>query len=59
MKRGAHLTLDVTFEFGDDSEYGFLKLTVDGGKISGEYVGVTPGATSNAPPQITPGKDTF
>jgi hypothetical protein len=36
-----------------------LKLTVDAGKISGEYVGVTPGATSNAAPQITPAKDTF
>lgn len=28
-------------------------------KISGEYVGVTPGATSNAPPKVTAGKDTF
>ena len=56
---GEQLAPGVTFEYGDDSEYGFLKLTVDGSTISGEYVGVTPGTTSNAPPQITPGKDTF
>ncbi len=56
---GEELVPGVTFEYGDDSEYGFLKLTVDGGKISGEYVGVTPGVTPNAPPQITPAKDTF
>jgi hypothetical protein len=49
----------VTFEYGDDSEYGFLKLTVNGSTISGEYVGVTRGVTSTAPPQIKPGKDTF
>jgi hypothetical protein len=56
---GEELVPGVTFEYGDDSEYGFLKLTVDAGKIKGEYVGVTPGATPNAPPQITPVKDTF
>lgn len=56
---GEQLVPGVTFEYGDDSEYGFLKLTVNSGKISGEYVGVTPGVTSNAPPQVTPGKDTF
>ena len=56
---GEQLAPGVTFEYGDDSEYGFLKLTVQDGKISGEYVGVTPGATSNAPPKISPGKDEF
>ena len=56
---GEELAPGVTFEYGDDSEYGFLKLTVQDGKISGEYVGVTPGATSNAPPKISPGKDNF
>ena len=56
---GEQLAPGVNFEYGDDSEYGFLKLTVDGNKISGEYFGVTPGVTSNAPPQIKPGKDTF
>ena len=49
----------VGIEYGDDAEYGFLKLTVDGGKIRGEYVGVTPGITSNAPPQIKLQRDTF
>ncbi len=58
-KAGEQLAPGVTFEYGDDSAYGFLKLTVEGGKISGEYFGVTPGVTSNAPPQITAGKDTF
>jgi len=56
---GQQLAPGVTFEYGDDSEYGFVKLTVDGAKISGEYVGVTPGTTSNAPPKVTPRKDTF
>jgi hypothetical protein len=36
-----------------------MMLAVDGGEIKGEYVGVRPGVTSNAPPQVTPGKDTF
>jgi acid phosphatase type 7 len=56
---GEQLAPGVTFEYGDDSEYGFLKLTVQGGKISGEYFGVTPGVTSNAPPRVTAEKDTF
>jgi hypothetical protein len=56
---GEQIAPGVTFEFGDAAEFGFLKLTVDGGTISGEYFGVTPGATANAPPQVTPGKDTF
>jgi hypothetical protein len=56
---GEQVAPGVTFEYGDASEYGFLKLTVDQGKISGEYFGVTPGVTPNAPPQVTPGKDTF
>ena len=56
---GEQIAPGVTFEYGDDAEYGFLKLTVDGGKIRGEYVGVTPGITSNAPPQIKLQRDTF
>lgn len=50
----------VVFEAGDASRYGFLKLTVTGGHISGEYVGVRPGTMpdgSNA--EITPAVDTF
>jgi hypothetical protein len=33
----------VTFDYGDASQYGFLVLTAGGGRLSGEYVGVSPG----------------
>jgi hypothetical protein len=56
---GQELVPGVTFENGDDSEYGYVKLTIDRGGVQGEYVGVTPGATSNTPPTVTGGKDTF
>ena len=56
---GEQIVPGVTFEYGDDAEYGFLKLTIGAGKIHGEYVGVTPGITSNAPPQIKLQRDTF
>jgi predicted MPP superfamily phosphohydrolase len=50
----------VTFEFGDASQYGFLKLTVSGGAISGEYVGVKPGSMPDGSEAvITPAVDTF
>lgn len=53
-------TDDVTFEFGDAKHYGFLKLTVVGGKISGEYVGVKPGTMPDgSDAQISPALDTF
>ena len=42
-KPGKKLTNEVTFEFGDASQYGFVKLTVARGKVSGEYIGVKPG----------------
>ena len=57
---GDELTPGVVFEFGDASQYGFLKLTVSGGSISGEYVGVKPGTMpdgSNA--VITPAVERF
>jgi hypothetical protein len=56
---GEQIAPGVTFEYGDDAEFGFLKLTVNGTTISGEYFGVTPGTTANAPPQVTPAKDSF
>ena len=59
-KPGMDLGGGVALEYGDASEYGFLALTVAGGKISGEYVGVKPGTMpdgSNA--QVTPAKYTF
>jgi acid phosphatase type 7 len=50
----------VTFEYGDDEEYGFLKLTVSKGKISGEYSGVKPGTMPDgSDAKVTPAKDKF
>jgi acid phosphatase type 7 len=37
---GQALAADVVFETGDDSHWGYLKLTVAKGTISGEYVAV-------------------
>jgi hypothetical protein len=57
---GDKVAADVTFEFGDASQYGFLKLTVTGVQISGEYVGVKPGTMPDgSDAQITPAVDTF
>jgi hypothetical protein len=57
---GAQVGAGVTFEYGDASEYGFLALTVSGGKISGEYTGVKPGTMPDgSDAQATPRKDTF
>lgn len=50
----------VVYEFGDAHRYGFLKLTVSGGRISGEYVGARPGTMPDgSDAQITPALDTF
>ena len=50
----------VVFEFGDDTQYGFLKLTVAGGVISGEYVGAKPGVMPDGSDAVvTPKVDTF
>jgi Calcineurin-like phosphoesterase len=57
---GQQLTDAVSFEFGDASQYGFLKLTITGGQISGEYVGVKPGTMPDgSDAQITPAAETF
>jgi Calcineurin-like phosphoesterase len=57
---GNELAPGVVFEFGDASQYGFLKLTVEGGKISGEYVGAKPGTMPDgSDAHITPAVDTF
>jgi hypothetical protein len=59
-KPGEELADGVVFDYGDASEYGFLALTVSGGKISGEYTGVTPGnMPDGSDAKVTPGKDTF
>lgn len=57
---GVELMPGLTFEGGDDDEFGYVRLTVDShAGISGQYVGVTPGATANEGPMITPRKDVF
>ena len=57
---GMDLGAGVTFEYGDASEYGYLRLTVDAGKISGSYTGVTPGVMPDGSDRtVTAGKDTF
>jgi hypothetical protein len=59
-KPGLDLGNGVTFEYGDDAGYGFLTLTVSGGKISGTYTGVVPGTMPDgSDATITPGKDSF
>jgi predicted MPP superfamily phosphohydrolase len=51
---------DITFELGDASQYGFLQLSVSGGVISGEYVGVKPGTMPDgSDAKITRAVDTF
>ncbi|HWH11421.1 MAG TPA: metallophosphoesterase [Solirubrobacteraceae bacterium] len=50
---GEQLTDEVTFEFGDDANWGFLELTVAGQKITGIYTSVTKDG------QATPGADRF
>jgi acid phosphatase type 7 len=40
---GEELAEGVTFEYGDDRRYGFLKLTIKGQTDEGEYIAVTPG----------------
>jgi Calcineurin-like phosphoesterase len=57
---GTQLPNGFTFEYGDASEYGFVSLTVAGGALSGEYVGVTPGSMDDgSDAKITPAKYTF
>jgi acid phosphatase type 7 len=57
---GGQLAEDVVFEYGDASHYGFVKLTVDRGNISGEYVGVKPGTMPDgSDAQITAAVDRF
>jgi 3',5'-cyclic AMP phosphodiesterase CpdA len=43
--KGDEVKAGVTFEYGDDERYGFLKLTIKGGVGEGEYFAVEPGGT--------------
>jgi 3',5'-cyclic AMP phosphodiesterase CpdA len=59
-KAGEEVGDGVTFEYGDASEYGFLKLTVAKGKISGEYSSVKPGTMPDgSDAKVTLAKDAF
>jgi acid phosphatase type 7 len=59
-KAGEKVADDVVFEYGDAHEYGFLRLSVSAGKISGEYSGVHTGTMPDgSDATVTPAKDTF
>lgn len=59
-EKGQEIGDGVTFEYGDDDEYGFLRLTIAQGKISGEYSGVRPGTMPDGSDmKIQSRKDTF
>jgi 3',5'-cyclic AMP phosphodiesterase CpdA len=59
-QNGMDLGNGVTFEFGDDAAYGFLTLTVAGGKLRGSYTSVKPGTMPDgSDAQISPAADTF
>jgi hypothetical protein len=59
-KPGEEIVKGVTFEYGDATEYGFLKLTVSAGRISGEYIGVHSGTMPDgSDATMTPAKDIF
>jgi hypothetical protein len=57
---GESVVEGVTFEFGDASEYGFLKVTAGGGRLAVSYNGVHPGTMPDGSDMtVTPDKDTF
>jgi acid phosphatase type 7 len=57
---GEEIGKGVTFEFGDYIRYGFLELTIAGGKISGEYTAVKPGLMPDgSDATISRGADSF
>jgi hypothetical protein len=59
-KAGEEVEDGVTFEYGDAAEYGFLRLTITGGDIAGEYSGVRPGTMPDgSDATVTAARDTF
>lgn len=59
-KAGEEVGGGVTFEAGVADEYGFLKLTVSKGKISGEFTGIKPGKMPDgSDAEIKPAVDAF
>jgi Icc-related predicted phosphoesterase len=58
--QGEEVAEGVTFEYGDDIRYGFLKLTIKGRVGEGEYFAVTPGEMPNGSQmQMYPAQDRF
>jgi hypothetical protein len=59
-RAGEKLAPDLTYAFGDDTQYGFVKITVSRGTITGEYVGARPGTMPDgSDARITPSVDSF
>ncbi len=57
---GSEVVPGVVFDRGDASQYGFLRLTVSAGTISGEYIGAKPGTMPDgSDAQITRRVDVF
>jgi hypothetical protein len=57
---GEALAEGVTFNYGDDRRYGFVKLTIQGQSGQGEYVAVTPGEMPDgSAAQIYSAQDSF
>jgi acid phosphatase type 7 len=57
---GQELEEGIVFEHGDDKRYGFLKLTIDGGKGKGEYIAVEPGTMPDgSEAKASAGEDSF
>jgi acid phosphatase type 7 len=57
---GEELAEGITFEYGDDRRYGFLKLTIDGQGGKGEYIAVTPGTMPDgSEAQVFRAQDSF
>lgn len=57
---GEELADGVTFEYGDDRRYGFLKLTITGETGTGEYIAVTPGTMPDgSEAQVSRAQDSF
>jgi 3',5'-cyclic AMP phosphodiesterase CpdA len=52
-KPGYQLAPDVTFEFGDDKNWGFLSFTAGAGKLSATYTAVAKDGT------VTAGRDSW
>lgn len=56
---GEELGEGVVFEYGDDSRYGFLRLTIDEQGGQGEYIAVTLGMPDGSDAQLLRAQDSF